>query len=186
VSHVRERGRRSLFGRIFHVSKGSEPRRTEHAGSAGNRATDQRTSALVQSQIAERRDDPDGCCAELTQSVAALRETSSRDDLKDRLPLLAAIWAGAEGLAWVKRTEDDRTGGFDFVVGHGTADSFLAWMLFFACFGGIDEDLYRPGLRLFREEVVGEVEDPYDVAAVHSYLDEIADAYGMHLGDGSL
>jgi hypothetical protein len=189
MSRVRERTTRTLIGRILHFApepfgKSVAEPGTEPADSAAEEATThQRVSELVQARIAERPDDPDSCCADLTQSVAALRGTSSPEDLKDRLPLMGAIWAGAEGLAWIKPKDGNRPGGFDFVVGAGSADSFLAWMLFFACFGGIDVDMYGPGLRMFRREIVEEVEDPYDIVAVHSYLEEIAERYGM-LSDG--
>jgi hypothetical protein len=180
MSQVRERTARTLIRRIFHVAE----REAESADNVSEKATShQGVSDLVQAQIAERQDDPDGCCADLTRSVATLRDSLSPEEFEDRLPLLTAIWGGAEGLAWIKPKEGDRPGGFDFVIGAGTADSFLAWMLFFACFGGIDVDMYGPGLRLFRREIVEEIEEPYDIVAVHSYLEEIAERYGM-LSDG--
>jgi hypothetical protein len=178
---VTERSSSTRSARFFRFWRGREPRFTDERSSGSIRWED--ASTVVRRLIADH-DDADTCCEEVTQTIDALRAGESVTDLKRRAPLLEAIWLGAEGVAWERPRDGDSAAGLEFAVGVGTAEPFLAWMLFFACFGGVDARRYEPGLALFRQEIVGEVRDPYDIAAVYSHLEAVAQRYGMPLSDG--
>jgi hypothetical protein len=165
---------------VAEILESGEDAREGHSSSAvfarsviTKRAFDQCRQIMLDTSrpLAER-------CQELTDKAAAARDAVGREWEKWALPTLAAIWAAGEGIVWSWGTVATRDAPGQMNIDGGEEGEVIeAWLLFFACFGGLDSDMYDPAIRKFRAmAAAAESEDERDF--LNAFVSAVESPYG--------